>query len=1165
MTSLSEFVAAARTQLVHVYGVPNCYAALLCVELARAYRGQGLLAVVPTEADARQLGRDIDFFAHKRAALHVPGYDTSPYSDLPPETASVVARVAALSRIGDGHVDLVVCSARSLLHKVMPAAAIADLSFAIDAAQTIDRDDLVLQLVSAGYQRADIVSEPGEFAIRGGVVDLFPPTDPFPARIDLFGDEIESLRRFDPNTQRTLKEITTVRSSPARQTVIRNADELRRRILTAADTAAHPSKATRRLLESLHEGLDVAGAEALLPAFYDELVPLWSHLPPKARWLIFDPDAVVREVEDELENAQTRYNDRLSAHQIAFPPQAHYSTLAELTAELESPRRIHLARLELWDQKPKRGIRFEVDGNEELRQRLTRARSQGAGELLAPLANAITRWTSDDWRVAIACDSSTRADRLQGLLTNYDIVATPQQLDEIAPRQCAIVAGGLSAGFSIQSDKLAVVTDQEIFGERRRRGSPGHTAKAAHRALLGSVGDFSQLKSGDFLVHTTHGVGVYQGLAKLPLQGVDIDFLLLEYTGGNLYLPAYRLGEVQRYVGADGLKPRIDKLGGSSWATTRKKASRDVQAMAEELLQLYAQRAALPGHAFAAPDAMFREFEATFEFEETPDQQRAIDDVLADMAAAKPMDRLVCGDVGYGKTEVAMRAILLAVLDGKQAALLAPTTVLAEQHFQTLSTRLAGLPVSVAKLSRFEPRKRQQASIKGLAGGTIDVAVGTHRVLSKDVRFKDLGLLVVDEEQRFGVAHKERLKHARTQLDVLTLTATPIPRTLHLAVAGLRDLSIIATPPADRRAIRTYVCKIDDDVIREGIRRELARRGQVFFVAPRITDTKGTLSRTLAEWVETLSSLVPEARIAMAHGQMATEALERVMVQFVQGEFDVLVSTTIVENGLDIPRANTMFIANAQRLGLSQLYQLRGRIGRSKARAFCYLMVPPLANLTEEAKRRLEVLQRFSDLGAGFSIASHDLEIRGAGELLGRKQSGAIAAVGFESYATMLEDAVGQLKGEPIRRETDPDLTVDIPGYIPDDYLPDPGQRLDFYKRMASVDSRDDLTAILDEITDRYGPLPHEVLVLADLNTVKMHARKLGAQSVELSKTKLILSLRVDTPLSAPRLADMMQTTQSRYLITPDSRIVREFSASEQATPTQAAVACLLELGGYAT
>jgi transcription-repair coupling factor (superfamily II helicase) len=759
-------------------------------------------------------------------------------------------------------------------------------------------------------------------------------------------------------------------------------------------------------------------------------------------------------------------------------------------------------------------------------------------------------------RVAIACDSQSRIDRLHGVLAarGVDVRVADSGERPLTAAGVAIVPGAPSQSFASAKDGVALVTAADIFGPRTHHA--GTQKKRARDALLGGVADWSQLAAGDHLVHQRHGVGRYHGLEKLAVMGsVEVDCLKLEYDGGTLYLPVYRLGEVQRYVGAEGHAPRLDKLGGITWEATRSKVARHVRALAEELLQLYAQRAALPGHRFPPVDEQFHELEATFPFDETPDQQEAIDAVLADMEAPRAMDRLVCGDVGYGKTEVALRAIFKCVQGGKQACVLAPTTVLVEQHCRTLTERYAGFPLTIGKLSRFQGKRDQTDTVRRLAEGKLDVVIGTHRLLSPDVRWKDLGLLVIDEEQRFGVAHKERIKKTRTQVDVLTLTATPIPRTLHLAMAGLRDLSIIATPPADRRAVRTFVSRVDDTTIKEAIERELARGGQVFWITPTI-GTAGTKApehrlpnddrpqrrtkprdddRTIDDWADYIRELVPAARVGIGHGALSADGLEKVMVQFVAGELDVLVATTIVESGLDIPRANTMFVARADAFGLAQLYQLRGRIGRSKARAYCYLLVPEPEHITDEARRRLEALQRFTELGAGFQIASQDLEIRGGGELLGAKQSGSIAAVGFDQYVHMLEAAVQELRGEPIHSAVDPELAIETPGFIPDDYVPDPGQRLELYKRLSAIADDDELAEVMAEIADRYGPPPGDVVLLGELMGVKAIARKLGALALEIAHSRVAIALPPDVRFD-PTTAGWRRLPDGRLAAAPPAR-----------------------------
>jgi transcription-repair coupling factor (superfamily II helicase) len=1137
----SELEHAISAGAVVAYGATPGWAAWLAAQLTGP-----VVVVAPGEEAARALEADVRFWVGERAdaaeldpVASLPAIDVSPYAELSPDRACIVERVATLVRLA--HPDLaprvVVTSAHALAQRTVPPVELAARTLTIRKGDTLDREAVLATLVAGGWARTPVVDEPGTFAVRGGVIDVYAPLAPHPVRVELFGDEVESLRWFDEDSQRTLREVDHVHLHPVRETIVTGTSDLRTRLRAYADEIAHPTKATRRLIEQLEAGGVFVGIEGLLPAFHDQLVAPEAHVPATARWIIVDPDACRRTIADLWKDADVRFAEHTA---LAFPPDRHF--VRELAAS-GSPRRIELPTLEVAGETTATKLRLQLDDLRVLRQLLAHARTFGDTEHVAPLVEQLARWRELGLHVTIACDSQSRIDRLRGVLEARGATAA-----------VAFVAGAPAHSFASAKDGVALVTSDDVFGERVHHAKSAK--KRAKDALLGGVSDWSQLAAGDYLVHQKHGVGRYHGLKKLAVVGVqEIDCLHLEYEGGTLYLPVYRLGEVQRYVGAEGHAPRLDKLGGQTWELTRSKVARHVRALAEELLQLYAQRAALPGHRFPAADDQFHELEATFAFDETPDQQDAIDAVLGDMEAPRAMDRLVCGDVGYGKTEVALRAIFRCVQGGKQACILAPTTVLVEQHFRTLGERFHGFAVEVGKLSRFQSKREQTETVTKLAAGQRDVVVGTHRLLSADVRWKDLGLLVIDEEQRFGVAHKERIKKSRTQVDVLTLTATPIPRTLHLALAGLRDLSIIATPPADRRAVRTFVSRVDDATIKEAIEREIARGGQVFWITPTI----GTMGqqepdhripnearpqrrtkprdddRTIDDWAEYLHGLVPAARIGIGHGALPAEKLEEVMLQFVRGDLDVLVATTIVESGLDIPRANTMFVARADAFGLAQLYQLRGRIGRSKDRAYCYLLVPPPEHITDEARRRLEALQRFTELGAGFQIASQDLEIRGGGELLGAKQSGSIAAVGFDQYVKMLEVAVAELRGEPIHSAVDPELSIEIPGFIPDDYVPDPGQRLELYKRLSAVVDDDDLAAVMGEIADRYGPLPGDVILLGELMAHKAIARKLGALALEISAARVAIALPPDSRLD-PTAAGWRKLPDGRFAAPPPAR-----------------------------
>jgi transcription-repair coupling factor (superfamily II helicase) len=724
----------------------------------------------------------------------------------------------------------------------------------------------------------------------------------------------------------------------------------------------------------------------------------------------------------------------------------------------------------------------------------------------------------------LAARSASQAERLATLLSHRDIPVA----DDGAVQ---VVVGPLARGVVAPAEGLAIVTEEEIFGHRAHQ--PARKKRPA-RLLLE---DLRQLTQGDFVVHVDHGVGRYLGLEKKTIGGVTVDLLAVEYSGGDkLFLPVHRLNQIEKYSGGDGA-PRVDRLGGQTFARTKAKVRRRVREMADELLRLYAERNAIRKVPLPRPDDEYRALEASFPFEETRDQASAIADVLSDLTSDKVSDRLVCGDVGFGKTEVALRAAFLTVMAGRQVALLCPTTVLAQQHYLTFSKRLKDFPVSVHVLSRFESKREQEETLRGLKAGSVDIVIGTHRLLSKDVHLKNLGLLVIDEEQRFGVTHKERLKQLRTNVDVLTLTATPIPRTLQLAVGGLRDMSVIMTPPVDRRTIRTIASQVDPALVRDAVLREMARGGQIFYVHNRVEG--------LYERAARLREIVPEARVAVAHGQLEESTLEQTMLDFVDGKFDVLASTAIIESGLDIPRANTMIVDRADLFGLAQLYQLRGRIGRSSERAYCYLLLPPPSELTDEARARVEALERYTELGAGFHIATLDMEIRGAGNLLGGEQSGFVSSVGFDLFCQMLEEATHELRGETVVHEVDPELTFDVEALLPESYVEEVGLRLSLYKRLAGASDESEVEDAATEMEDRFGQAPPPARRLVELMRVKVELRRLRALGCEATATSATLHLREDTPLDPEKVGRLVVGKKSPYRVTPDMRLTRRAREEE--------------------
>ncbi|MDX2021323.1 MAG: transcription-repair coupling factor [Deltaproteobacteria bacterium] len=1178
----TESRAKGQTSVARVVGAEGALGVALAIEAWRRWAPDApFVYVTANDETAETRAAELRFFlegsdAKTEAAepaapedlwtaqvAELPALEASPYAEMQPDRRTIMRRLALKYRLMTGMAPAaIVASPAALFRRVMAKDALAPLAVICRTGTSCDREALVAALTRAGYSRAPLVEDPGTFTVRGAVMDVFPPVYRHPIRIEFFGDDIESIRSYDPGTQRTLRSLDELHIHPVKETLLTEGADPKAVILAAADAVNHPSSKTRLLIEQVEQGVDFFGVEALMPAFHKRLESFFSYLPAHTLIVVEDPDAVDNEARRNLTRLRTSAEHRRAEHRLALDPEAFFLNEDEIHAVFHTHPRVDLLALDIVSSEAPTSllIRVHSESQTALRAELQQSRSaHGDAEIGTALRARLQQWLQDDQRVFMVAPGRGHAERLSAVLRALDInVAMPKRghtvehsiqawLQTPGGNHVHMVWGPLTRGFRLPNDHVVVVTEEDVFGPKSHR-------RPEQRRSDG-FGDLGALVVGDAIVHDEHGVGRYLGLKTLELRGVKQDFLQLEYDGGTIYLPVYRLASVRRYVGSGGPTNetvKLDKLGGKTWQDKRRRVSAEARKVAEELLQLYAQRKALPGLAFPAPDAVFQEFEESFPFEETVDQAKAIEAVLQDMQAPSPMDRLVCGDVGYGKTEVALRATLLAVLGGKQVAVLAPTTVLAEQHFLTFSERMKDFPVRVGSLSRFRTKAEQSNTLAALAAGQLDVAIGTHRLLSQDVRFRDLGLLVIDEEQRFGVVHKERLRKIRTQVDVLTLTATPIPRTMQMAMGGLREISIIATPPADRLAIRTFVCHFDQALLADAITRELARGGQVFFVHNRVQD--------LQKWVDEIRRLAPTAKVAMGHGQMNEAELERVMLDFVDGKFDILCSTTIIESGLDIPRANTMIVNRADTFGLAQLYQLRGRIGRSRERAYCYLVIPPGEGVTAEAKQRLAVLQRFTELGAGFQVSTFDLEIRGAGELLGQKQSGAVAAVGFETWIRILEEAVAELRGQPLKPPLDPEMSVDVPAFLPDDYVPETGQRLDFYRRFAMAEDESTLQALLEELQDRYGTPPEEAELLAAVMADKLVVRRIGALGFELGPARFVLNLGPDAVLSPTKVLRMVQAKGSRYKLSPDMRLTYAFDDQEKNDRLAAVRQRLLEI-----
>jgi transcription-repair coupling factor (superfamily II helicase) len=1171
--SLRDVVSQAsglRHGALHVAGLRGSAGPIIAAALAR--RGKRVVYVTRDLDAARRTADDVGFFVRGATddgaeetgqgdVLVFAASESSPYADVSSDRRAAMSRMATLFHLAhELPWRVLIVPATALVRKVVPQSELAKRADRIAAESEIDRDRLVRALAEAGYLRVPVVEDPGTFAVRGALLDVWPPSSESPVRVELYGDRVLSLKPFDPAEQKTRKDaaaLSEVWLPPVREAILdeRTSARARSRITQLAEAIDWPTTKTRALVDDVTSGRTFFGADAFLPAYYDDLQPLLSYVSSDAVIVLDDPPSLTRAVRDEVDRGFEDSAQKQGAGP-SFLPEAFFEPEAAVAEAIASRPVLVLHRLEV-EGRPEGGLSdFERaphagdDGglrlwsldHEDMGVAVKAARaSKGKTAGLSPLARRIRHWQENGLRVFVTARAATQAERLVTLLGHQGIQAgarlgtfSPAWLDEADRReQVQVVVGPLRRGVVLPADGIVLVTEEEIFGARaHRRRERGKSENAARPFLE----DLRSLSLGDYVVHGEHGIGRYQGLVHKTVSGVTVDLIAIEYGGGDkLYLPVWRLNQLEKYVGGENLSPKLDKLGGSTFARTKQRVAREVRKMADELLRLYAERKALVGEALPPIDDEYRAFEATFPFDETSDQSRAIDDVNRDLESTRPMDRLVCGDVGFGKTEVALRAAFRAALTGKQVAILCPTTVLVQQHYRTFEGRMSGYPITIRALSRFQTKKEQDETNAGLRDGKVDIVVGTHRLLSKDVHFKRLGLLVVDEEQRFGVAHKERIKQLRAQVDVLTLTATPIPRTLQMAVTGMRDLSLITTPPVDRRAVRTIVTRWDDQVVREAVSRELARGGQCFYVYNRVEQ--------LYEKAQRLQELVPTARIAVAHGQMSEAGLEEAMLDFVDGRYDVLASTAIIESGLDIPRANTMIIDRADLFGLAQLYQLRGRVGRSKERAYCYLVVPPPNAMNDEARSRIEALERHTELGSGFQIASLDLEMRGAGDLLGGEQSGNVASVGFDMFCRMLDEAVHEMRGEEVTHDVEPELRFDVEALLPEDYVTDVGVRLSLYKRLASASDEAQVADIASEMEDRFGQPPEEARRLVKLMALKTELRRLRALGCEANARFVKLYLRDDTPLDPAKITALIRVSRGLWKLAPDMSLTRRFDA----------------------
>ena len=1089
-------------------GLVNASTSYLLAALITDFSDRSFLIVLPSQREAEQILEEICTYRAYPALEITPTPDTDPELNLfpawhrklvegiaPPKNI-VADRMRCLDRLLHQERSLVVTTSQAMLYKLPARACLAAACRVLNLGDEVDPDDIAAILMRGGYQNVELVEVKGEFARRGDILDVYPLTSDTPVRIEFFGDEIDAIRAFEPISQRSTKSLESVTITPLREgfSVDVSIDHWQSQIDDIFQEHATPQlmktlrEMTQRLRESTTSLYGLAGStlsnsvDALLPMLTPETEHLTDYLSDDTIVCLIEPQWQKREAAHTREQMQELYQQKLEEAHFVLPPAKlltpfeMFNTQMEkypiISSSLAPPREI--------TDNPLTPLPFEM-----------KPLALPSGNYQTVI-NQIKIWARQGKQVHLFCESPQQAKRVSEMLAERELL--PPDID--------ISIGAIGQGFLNESLNLVVISEDELFGNRHHR--PIRRRASTDGSPVLSLID---LKVGDYVVHVSHGIAIYDGIRRLDIDGKSQDFLILKYrTDDILYVPTYQVDLVQKYIGSkdETYKPRLDRLGGPDWNRRKGRVKKSIEQMADELLNLYALRHARKGFSFPTEIPWQTEFEALFPYQETDDQLQAIEDVRADMESERPMDRLVCGDVGYGKTEVALRAAFKAVMSEKQVAILVPTTILALQHHDTFGKRFQSFPVNVEMLNRFRTPKETREIKKGLADGTVDVVIGTHSLLSKTVTFNNLGLLIVDEEHRFGVKHKEKIKQFKETIDVLTLTATPIPRTLHMSLVGIRDFSVINTPPADRLPIQTYVMPYDSDIIREAIRAELSRDGQVFFVHNRVQDIQSIALR--------VQELVPDARVAVAHGQMPERELESVMLEFVRHKHDILVCTMIIESGLDIPNVNTILINRADALGLAQLYQLRGRVGRATAQAYGYLFYPQHHAITEGAQKRLRVIEEFTDLGSGFKIALRDLEIRGTGNILGAEQHGHIVTVGYELYCKLLEETVMALKGEKVEETIETRISLPIEAYLPDDYVPDSRQKVSVYKKIAGLKDDVALKELREELQDRYGPIPEPVEMLLEIANLKQLSNRLAITAIVAGKEQVKVTFDEQNP-----------------------------------------------------
>lgn len=1132
---------------VYITGAIGSSRAFLLSEINKS-TGKNLLIITDTQRRSYELYDELSFFLNGKRISLLPHWGTLPYRPVNPSQDVMSQRINSLAELACGELpDVLVTPVRGFIQKVLPPEDLRNYIMEIFTGQEIERDKLIRFLATAGFKNSPLVEALGEFSVHGGIVDIYSPSNQYPVRIEFDGDRIYSMRLFDPESQRKIKDTKRIKIIPPSEIIFsdKNLSTGIQKLKEVADSKGIPKQIRKSLEEKFLKDEDFPGKDFYYP-YFNSLIPCYEYFPQNLM-LVIDNDLLCQNEMEKFTNEVFHlYTNREDKDKLYPSPEMLFLTKVEFENFLSRNAFIVFSSAPNIERKT---IHIPSESCEDLRNLISPARELPFQDL----ADKLCEWLEEGNRIFIVMPNEIEIKRIITILSRYKIKVVLSERkfsDELVEpdeaMKIVVLKGGLRKGFRIKDDKFLLIGEWDLFGEKRK-------IKHIPKIKGIEITDFGMLKEGDLVVHNDYGIGRYLGLKLIERDGSKTEFLVIEYRDGDrLYVPIFRLNQIQKYRGPKETAPELHKLGTTRWEKEKRRAKQSIRELTANLLRLYARRKLVRGYSFPPADYIYKEFESTFPYEETPDQEKAINDVIADMEKDTPMDRLICGDVGFGKTEVAIRATFKADMAGKQVAILTPTTILSIQHYKTFTDRFHNYPIRVELLNRLKKTREIQRILEDTRNGKVDVLIGTHRLLMDDVVFKDIGLLIIDEEHRFGVLQKEKIKKLKEGIDVISMTATPIPRSLQMSLSGIRDMSVIYTPPLERQSIKTFVSYMDEEIIKDAIVLEKVRGGQTFYIHNEIKD--------ISKVAEYLNKLVPEVRIKIAHGRLNKKELERTMIEFLNKEIDLLVSTSIIASGIDIPTANTIIVERAHKFGLTDLYQLRGRVGRSRETAYAYFLIPSDEPISEDALKRLSAIQEYAELGAGFKLAMRDLEIRGSGELLGARQSGHIFSLGFDLYSRLLEETIREMSGKEVEEEIDPEINGAVEAYIPEEYIPDIRTRLEIYKKISIAREDPELNDLMDEMTDRFGKIPPPVLNMFELTKLRNLLSKHRIPSLNIMDSSVIINLALVPETKLVPFFNKINTAGFKYRFDKRKKLILEFNSPMNLTQINLSLKKILDM-----